>query len=203
MHLHEAFGRRRTEAHSYAATLAALYLMDMESEAEITKRLILKIIQAYGRRLEGKTRLFKTYYYAHLEYFKATGRTLTDGTIVHMPHGPGIDDHDPILRALEKEQRIKETRSAVPYIDFVYDLLVEIPFEASAEDEAIRKAVKITTGLSAKQLSDMTHVSSHSWKRTTDGRLMDICIDVVSEGELEQIKKRLEAARKIAKAFNA
>lgn len=173
----------------------------MESEADITRRLVLKIIKAYGGKLEGKTRLFKTYYFAHLEYFKATGRTLTDGTIIHMPHGPGLDDG--VLGALHKNGQIRETKPAGNYAEFVYELLAEASLGKSAEDEAIGRAVNITRGFTATQLSDMTHVSSHSWKRTRDGQLMDICIDAVSYADLEQIRKRLEAAKKLTKAFNA
>lgn len=176
----------------------------MDTEADIGKRLILKIIQAYGRRLEGKTRLFKTYYFAHLEYFKATGRTLTDGTIAHFPHGPGIRDFDGFLTTLQKDNRVKETKSAPgSYIEFTYELLTDVPLTESAEDKAVRKAVEITAKFSAKELSDMSHVISHSWNGTVDGNLMDICIDVVSNEDLAQIDKSLEAAKKIAKAFNA
>ncbi len=176
----------------------------METEADVCKRLILKIIQAYGRRLDGKTRLFKTYYFAHLEYFKATGRTLTDGTIAHFPHGPGIRDFDGFLTTLQNEKRVKETRSSPgSYIEFTYELLTDAPLADSAEDRAVHKAVRITEGFTATQLSNMSHVISHSWKRTEDGDLMDICVDAASAADLERMAKRLEAAKKIAKAFNA
>lgn len=163
----------------------------------------MKIIKAYGGKLEGKTRLFKTYYFAHLEYFRAMGRTLTDGTIIHMPHGPGLDDG--VLGALHKNGHIRETKFAPgSYAEFIYELLADVPLNnESAEDKAIHKAVAITKSLTATQLSDMTHVSSHSWNRTTNGQLMDICLDAASNDELAQIKKRLEAARKVAKAFHA
>ena len=49
------------------------------------------IRQSAGDRIEGKTRLFKAFYFAHLFYARSAVDYLTDWPIVRMPQGPGID----------------------------------------------------------------------------------------------------------------
>ena len=69
-------------------------------ESKKAKQIIKEIIRQAGGRLDGKTRLYKAFYLAHLFYFERSPGLLSDWPIVKMPNGPGIDDGDILIDSM-------------------------------------------------------------------------------------------------------
>ena len=68
---------------------------------EKAKLLLCAIIQAAGGYFNGKTRLYKAFYFAHLFYFRDFKGVLSDHPVVRMPKGPAVDDGTSILAELQ------------------------------------------------------------------------------------------------------
>src|SRR4051812_23617273 len=99
------------------------------------KQIIVEIIRLSGGRLESKTRLFKIFYFAHLYFAKDNPGYLSDWTIVRMPHGPGIDTAESLIRELVEEKVIDVCRGDLgPYSPVLFRLLDDsIPADLSLE----------------------------------------------------------------------
>lgn len=177
----------------------------MTTERETTKRLILKLIQAYGGTLKGKTRLFKAYYYAHLAYWKLCQQMLTTSTIARMDGGPGIDGAAGILNELVDEGLIaigsEESGMSRPTV--VYSLKVEFPLDDdNLEDKAVKQAWEKTHRLPGGALSQKTHRDSRAWERGENGDIIDVYFDAADAEELDQLRAaRKRAAERIAEAL--
>ncbi len=159
------------------------------------KQILREIIRLSGGVVQGKTCLFKTFYFAHLYYAKRAADYLSDWPIVRMPNGPGIDDADSLISELVKEGVVEEHRTSVgPYDRIEYhSIREEIP--GSLSDEAIiaiREAVEFTKGRPAAELSDLTHEHSRSWKSAKNGDELNIYIDLLTDQEYQEGKQRVE-----------
>lgn len=146
------------------------------------KELILALVHgAPSHVFEGKVRLFKAYYFAHLYFARATGRPLCAWSIVKMPQGPGIDDFDSLLSGLTEEGRLSAGQCLVgPYASHSYEA-AENGSLSDAEHEAVRKALAFIEGKTAAELSELTHRRSRSWQRADDGDVLNIYEDLLSE----------------------
>jgi hypothetical protein len=163
---------------------------------------ICQIIAAAGGRLEGKLRLYKAFYYAHLFYWKRGRGVLTQHSIVRLPLGPGIDQSAAILRALQQDGLLRvTTRPLGPYQEQVYELAGR--FEIDPNDpryQAIEEAVEWVRGKSAVELSEETHVYSRSWRQAKDGEVLDIYADLLDDEELAQVKQEVTQAEALVNA---
>ena len=159
------------------------------------KRIILEIIRQSGGIVEGRTCLFKTFYFAHLYYAKSAADYLSDWPIARMPNGPGIHDADVLIKELIAEGAIEERRAPVgPYFRVEYrDAGKEIPISLSEEAIcAITEAVEFTADKTAAELSELTHEYSRSWKSARDGEELNIYIDLLTEEEYEEGNKKID-----------
>ena len=160
------------------------------SSFEDAKDLVRLIVAIAGGRLEGKTRLFKAFYAAHLFHYKSTGRPLTDYPIVHMPHGPGIHNSAAIFGALIDSGELgwEVDRSGV-YPEESFSLLAPMQVDpADPRYQAVSEAVEWAKSKSAAALSLETHEKSRSWRDTTDGEEMYVYADLLTDEEVEQRK---------------
>jgi hypothetical protein len=69
------------------------------------QRLVLELIRSAGGAWDGKARLFKAFYFAHLYYARSEPGILTDWPIVRTPRGPGR----PFQRS--RQERLAEDRA--------------------------------------------------------------------------------------------
>jgi len=157
---------------------------------------ICQIVAAAGGRLEGKLRLYKAFYFAHLFYWQRGQGVLTQHPIVRMPLGPGIDQGATIIQALQEDGTLNvSTRPVGPYREHVYELVK--PFEINPADpryQAIEEAVEWVRNKSAVELSEETHVWSRSWRQAQDGDVLDIYADLLEDDELGQVKQNVGQA---------
>lgn len=166
-------------------------------EREERKRLIAAIIQeSPSGRLNGRTRLFKVYWLAHLFYWKHHEGLLTASHgMVHMPNGPGIDKHDDLFFEMVMDGQISlSTRTAGPFEEDVFKSLKRVEVSASTRD-SIKRAFRFLNGLNATQISDLAHDYSTSWKDTSSGQPLDIYLDLQSEKTLQENKRLLALAK--------
>jgi hypothetical protein len=168
----------------------------MMFDNENAKQVICQIIAAAGGRLEGKLRLFKAFYFAHLFYWQQGTGVLTDHPIVRMPMGPGIDKSEALLGALQGEGRIRiGTRANGPFREYIYELASPVEVDPSnPRYRAIEEAVEWVRDKTAGELSLETHLYSRSWRNEADGQVLDIYSDLLDDEEYEGVRKRLADA---------
>lgn len=170
------------------------------SEAE---RILLGIIQENGGFYEGRTRLYKAFYDAHLFYWRETGTALTTHPVVHMPNGPGIDKGSEILAKLEREGRIvRRQRNVGPYKEDVYQLCAGEPVALSIKEKAaIESAIEWVGNKTASQISRESHERSRTWRdadeRGGGGKELHIFLDTLSEEAFERKKMAVEQVREL------
>jgi Antitoxin SocA-like, Panacea domain len=159
------------------------------------KRVIIELIRKADGEVTGKTRLFKAFYFAHLNYFEQHPGLLTDWPIARMPQGPGIHKSEELFDQLVKDgylliERVHEN----VYPEYRYRLtsksneLRPLPEDA---DLAIQRAMDFVKDKTAVQLSQFTHEYSRSWNEGKSGDILDIYIDVIPDDEYERRKKQL------------
>jgi hypothetical protein len=64
------------------------------------EQVVLGLIRAAGGEWEGKRRLYKGFYFAHLYFAEQNPGLLTDCPIARMPQGPGIHKVSELLSGL-------------------------------------------------------------------------------------------------------
>lgn len=180
---------------------------DRQPDQQLAAKVLLEIIRrSAGDEIEGKTRLFKAFYFAHLYYAKRATDYLTDWRIVKMPQGPGIDQFDVLLRELVDSGALDvEPIQIGPYPSVVFRA-TETPYDArelSTEAlNAIRDAAEFIAGKKGSQLSDLTHDRSKSWRDSEFGQEMPIYLDLLSDEEYESaIKKTRTVEEQVAAAW--
>ena|SRR5438132_3692502 len=174
----------------------------MSDEKTTAKELICQILAAAGGRLEGRLRLYKAFYYAHLFYWQKGCGVLTEHAIVRMPWGPGIHEGKGILDTLQDEGRINITNRPIgPYREHVYELTG--PFEINPKNQryqAVEQAVEWVRNKSAIELSEETHVYSRSWREAKDGEVLDIYADLLDDEEYNQIREHVARTETLVNA---
>jgi hypothetical protein len=170
---------------------------------QAAKEIILDILQLAGGSFDGKTRLFKVFYFAHLYYWRDNGQVLSAHPIVRMPQGPGIDQSAEILGELARDGLIEvSSRHTGPYSTNVYVLRTRRERNyADPRIVSIQQAIDWAAGRSAAELSDETHEFSRSWKKAKDGDELDIYLDTLDEDEYQTMVSRVEAAKKLVEGI--
>jgi len=166
----------------------------MESR-EKAKIILASIIHTAGGSFNGKTRLYKAFYVAHLLHFRDHQGVLSDHAIIRMPRGPAIDSGDSLLRELRDEGiLVLGQRPVGPYLEEVFVLAK--PFESlpASEADSVRRAVEWIGDKPATELSEWTHEFSHTWADTPNGSPMNIYADLLSELEYAELKQRHQQA---------
>lgn len=160
--------------------------LDASRKMRRAQQVLLEIArQSIGDAIIGKTKLFKTFYFAHLYYAKDNPGYLTEWPIVRMPNGPGIDQFDLLIDGLVREGlMICTLTSDGPYPTTRYQavgVINDCPQLTHEEIQAIARAVEYTKNKTAAQLSQITHEYSHSWNDSTDGEELNIYRDLLDE----------------------
>jgi len=159
------------------------------------QRVVVELIREAGGTWDGRTRLFKAFYFAHLYYANSAPGILTNWPIVRMPEGPGIQDSAVLFQELIENgyitiERIREG----PYPECRYRL-TEAGANQPCLDADAQAAVKLAVGFvaprSAPELSQFTHDHSRSWRQGKDGDILDIYVDLISADEFETEQRNL------------
>ena len=159
------------------------------------KAILAAIIQEAGGSFNGKTRLYKAFYVAHLLYFREHQGVLSDHPIVRMPKGPAIDAGDALLAELRNEGLLQVGKRPVgPYQEDVFTLSIPGAKLSDTETDAVRRAVEWIGDKPATELSDWTHEFSNTWEETPNGHPMNIYADLLSESEYSEMKQRHKEA---------
>jgi hypothetical protein len=171
----------------------------MAPSKELAKRIILEILRQSGGSL-GKTRLFKTFWLAHLFYAKKARGYLSDWPIVRMPQGPGIHHGDRLLDELCQEgtlERSHEPRG--PFVEIscrLKDDQVETHLSQEAV-KAIQEAVSFARQYAtAGSLSELSHDFSRSWNNLPDGAELNIYTDLIPDDEYQNGKDEMEQMKR-------
>ena len=170
--------------------------MDARARA---KEIIVEIIRQAGGTFEGKLRLYKTFYFAHLYYYEKTGGCiLSEWPIVRMPEGPGIDMGDVLIRELIDSGILeRSSRPSGPYSEQVFRLLTDRSTSLDAcAMQAIYESWNFVSKKTAQELSAITHEKSRAWKDAENGEELNVYIDTFDDDELEDRRVRCEEARK-------
>lgn len=165
--------------------IASLRPPEADPDTEIAKQVILDIIAAKGGRFAGKTLLYKAFYLAHLYYWRDSKGLLTGYPIVRMPKGPGIDRGDDLIHQLIADGRIVlGSRPVGPYEETVFALADTYRIDPSdPRHQAVVSALEWIGDKTAKEVCELIHEFSRSWQQATDGAVLPIYIDLLSEEE--------------------
>jgi hypothetical protein len=163
----------------------------MTHSRERAKDIILEIIRQTGPL--SKTKLFKTFWLAHLYYYRMAPCFLSDWPVVRLPRGPGIDQGHALLRELESEGRVslvEEQRG--PFTEVCCrPAAIGLPTLAETARQAIKEAVDFVRPLSAQHLGEISQEHSRSCRTTPDGQELDIYTDLLSDEEYERRSQEL------------
>jgi hypothetical protein len=173
--------------------------MQLYKDADKASQVVLEIIrQSAGDKIEGKTKIFKAFYFAHLFYALDNSDYLTEWPIVRMPNGPGIEDFNWLMSRLHGEGLIEiEDCRVGPYKSSRYIATAEgikRPLLPAEELAAIRRAAELVCQKTCTELSDMTHEFSKSWNDAKNGDELPIYLDLLSDEDYRQAR---EAASKL------
>jgi hypothetical protein len=166
-----------------------------ESSRELAKQIILEIVRASGGTFDGATRLYKAFLFAHLYYFRAEQKILSNWPIVHMPNGHGIDDGEDLLLELTQEGKLEITIGQNgPYPESRYKLVGEHHSKLNpAATRAIKDTARFVADKSGRELSDLVHEKSRCYKDGSSGHELNIYLDLIDDAALEAEKNRLQA----------
>lgn len=168
------------------------------------KRVILEIIRQADGEFAGKTKLFKAFYFAHLEYYDKNPGILTDWPMARMPEGPGIHKSRELFDDLKKDgSMVVELVHDGFYPEYRYrltDQAKSLPPPPSDVASAIQRVVDFVRDKTGSELSDYTHEHSRSWKQAKDGEIIDIYVDLIPDDEYEQRQKSIGEAEAVYKA---
>lgn len=167
------------------------------------KRIIAAIIAAAGGDFTGRTRLYKAFYRAHVEFWKAKSRLMTRHRVVWMPHGPGIDQGESLIDEMANEGTISKTTICYPNNDMSserYVLLQETPIQVSDDElSAIHSALGWLATMTASQASHKSHVDSRAWNLADGARLrghpLSYELDALTDEEYARLDRAYAATR--------
>jgi hypothetical protein len=165
-------------------------------QLNLAAQVIAEIIrQSPGDEVRGKVKLFKAFYFAHLNFMRANHSLLSEWPIVKMPNGPGIGSFEKLLEEL-KSQRVIEVH-AIHIGPYPSERFVatgkSLPGEQLSPEaiKAIRSAIEMTVGRTAAQLSEWTHAYSKSWNEAKVGSELSIYVDLLSDDTHAAIQTHL------------
>lgn len=160
-------------------------------DRELAKAVILQILRQ-SKKAVSRSGLYKIFWLAHLYYMNIAGSSLSAWPIVRVHNGPGIDKGDQLLRELIDCGAIHQEHAARgPFTEVLYQL-TNTPIESEIRDkavEAIRLAVELVELHGLTWISELFHDFSRSWSSTPEGGELNIIIDLIPDGEYEEMKQ--------------
>jgi hypothetical protein len=168
---------------------------------EKAKTILAGIIQTAGGSFNGKTRLYKAFYVAHLLHFRNHHGVLSDYPVIRMPRGPAVEKGDALLLELRDQGNLLLSQRPVgPYVEEVFTLIKPYAELAPADVDSVRRAVEWIGDKPATELSEWTHEFSNTWADTPNGTQMNIYADLLSELEYSELKRRHQQAGELVDA---
>jgi hypothetical protein len=157
-------------------------------QREAAKRIVCALIQEAGNTFNGKTRLYKAFYWAHLHYWQHHDGVLTAYPIARMPYGPGIDRGEDLLFEMQCQHLIRIESSGDPdFPEQVFRLVADFPINLTDDErESVRHGLAKVESRSGKQASADAHQQSRNWQRLPNGKIMNIYEDLLPEAEVER-----------------
>ncbi len=170
-----------------------------QNERDGAKDLICDIISlCEGGEIKGQSRLYKAFYHAHLVYYDRFPGILSTYPIVHMTHGPGIEDGETLLKELQDEGRIEIGKAPIgKYSETVIKVTNPCKPPESNRRTAIEAGLDKIKNKTATQLREETH-GAVSWNKVVDGQEQPIYLDLLSTDQLAQMKRELAQATEAA-----
>jgi len=170
------------------------------------QRVVLELLRHAGGTWDGKTKLSRAFYFAHLYYARDEPGILTDWHIVRTPQDPGILNQVVLLKGLVKNGFLTiEAIHEGPYPDSRYRLTEKAlaePFLPEDARTAVKAAADFVLPRSAADLWQLTQERSRSWRAGKDGDILDIYIDLIPDDEFDEAQEKLEELdREIAAAL--
>lgn len=170
----------------------------MTHNKEHAKQIIVEIVRQAGGDI-GKTKMFKSFWLAHLFYAQKAKGYLSDWPIVRMPMGPGIHRGDRLIDELLEEGKLERTYEQKGPFREINCRLIDRSTNAELTAEAvlaIREAVEYVKGHTAESISELSHEFSRSWNMLDDGEAMNIYTDLIPDDEYQQKKEELVELKK-------
>ena len=174
-------------------------------DVDKAKNLVCALVHFEGGRFEGKTRLNKAFWRAHVYHYRHHAGLLSKYPIARLPEGPAIDDLDDLLVILEREGRIEiQEQPKHGHIETVVVLRSAPPVLEADEETAVREAIEWIKGKTAVQVRDESHELSAAWQRGKNGEIIDLAFDALDREEInalaneeKKIAENLEWAKKL------
>lgn len=169
----------------------------MQGSRERAEQIILEILRQAGANGLGRSKVYKAFWLAHLFYARENKGFLSDWKVVKMPRGPGIHRGEQLLQDLgEKCLLVQSDERVGPFIEkrcmaARFDNQPSLPSDAV---QAIEKALDFIKGMTAQQLSDLSHEFSRSWWETSFGDELDIYSDLIPDEEYQERTQTLQRA---------
>ena len=164
-------------------------------DLEKAKGVVGTLIEAGGGRFESKTRLNAAFWWAHLHFYRHHEGLLSRYPIARLPEGPAILDADDLIADLERQERIKVAiTSAGGCPQYHFELLPadSLPLTDDAID-SIRAAWAWVKSKSAAEASLESRKLSRGWRSGRDGDIIDYANDALSEADLMESQKTIQA----------
>jgi hypothetical protein len=172
------------------------FQLSQKPDTDKAKNIICALVHREGGRFEGKTRLTKAFWRAHVYHYRKGSGLLSKYPIARLPEGPAIDNLDQLLIALEREGRIEITdQTSGRYLETVIILRSEAPTLREDEEDAVSDAIRWVKDKSAAQVADESHKLSWGWQRRRTGDIIDVQFDGLDYEEVEELQAE---AKKIA-----
>lgn len=175
------------------------------------KRIVAAIVQENGGEFRNKTNLFKAYYWAHRFFYEDHEGLLTrKHRMVHLPMGPGIDEHDLIFGEMVDEGSLEvlsnpfKNRDGKDCAQFVFRSVGPNVELTADERDSISRGIARVRSMTAADASHDSHENSRTWRDSNNGEPIDIYVDTLDDDEFEEATRSLgEAEAEVQAALRA
>ena len=163
-------------------------------DADKAKNIVCALVHFSGGKFEGKTRLNKAFWWAHVFHYRNHSGLLSKYPIARLPEGPVIDDCDAVLVNLEREGRIKISEQPKgDYNETVITLTSAPPTLEDDETDSLKEAIAWIRGKSAVAVSNESHELSVAWQKGKNGEIIDLAFDALDRVDAQNMAAESKA----------
>jgi hypothetical protein len=160
-------------------------------DSDKAKNIVCALVHLSGGTFEGKTRLNKAFWWAHVFHYRNQSGLLSKYPIARLPEGPVIDDCDALLVNLEREGRIEiGEQPKGDYNETVIKLTSAPPMLEEDEMISLKESIAWIRGKSAAAVSKESHQLSVAWQKGKNGEIMDLAFDALDNDDAKEMAKR-------------
>lgn len=135
------------------------------------------ILKTFGRGFITKVKLMKLLWFVDKSYYEKYGKTLTGLKYAHLPMGHAPNEHDVLLRLLEKSGTVEVQREITSEDAEMIKIFLKdgsmIKYLDKRELEVVQEIVAQYGPLNTKELIDLSH-QDERWQNTRDGELIEL-----------------------------